>query len=265
MARYPDRRSASIPALQAVQRRYGWCSPEGIEQVACVMRLTPGLPHRRRDVLRHARDAARRPPAGLRLHEHLLLAVRRRRAARARCSEEAGDDPDMNIRGFECLGACDIAPMVSVDGVYVGPVDARRGARRSSSRSATAPTRCRPSSCAAARPPTPRWPASHDRPHALRPHRRAGPGHDRRLRAPGRLRDAAPRAEHDARGRRPRDRRLGPARPRRRRLLDGQEGVVHPARRRSTSTSSATPTSPSPARSRTASSCRRARTCSSRA
>ena len=36
-------------------------------------------------------------------------------------------------------------------------------------------------------------------------------------------------------------------------------------RRTSTSTSSATPTSPSPARSRTASSCRRARTCSSRA
>ena len=41
MARYPDRRSAAIPALHAVQGRYGWCSPEGIEQAACVMRLTP--------------------------------------------------------------------------------------------------------------------------------------------------------------------------------------------------------------------------------
>ena len=41
MAKYPDRRSAAIPALHAVQRRYGWCSPEGIEQAACVMRLTP--------------------------------------------------------------------------------------------------------------------------------------------------------------------------------------------------------------------------------
>jgi NADH:ubiquinone oxidoreductase subunit E len=36
--------------------------------------------------------------------------------------EEVGDDPDFNLRGFECLGACDIAPMASVDGVYVGPV-----------------------------------------------------------------------------------------------------------------------------------------------
>ena len=29
MARYPDRKSASIPALWAVQRRYGWCTPGG--------------------------------------------------------------------------------------------------------------------------------------------------------------------------------------------------------------------------------------------
>ena len=26
------------------------------------------------------------------------------------------------MRHFECLGACDIAPMASVDGVYVGPI-----------------------------------------------------------------------------------------------------------------------------------------------
>ena len=32
MARYPDRRSATIPALHAVQARYGWCSPQGIER-----------------------------------------------------------------------------------------------------------------------------------------------------------------------------------------------------------------------------------------
>ncbi|HWO46650.1 MAG TPA: NAD(P)H-dependent oxidoreductase subunit E, partial [Solirubrobacterales bacterium] len=41
MGRYPDRRSASIPALWAVQERYGWCTPEGIRQAAAVMRVTP--------------------------------------------------------------------------------------------------------------------------------------------------------------------------------------------------------------------------------
>jgi NADH-quinone oxidoreductase subunit E len=34
----------------------------------------------------------------------------------------AGNDPDFNIRAFECLGACDIAPMASAEGVYVGPL-----------------------------------------------------------------------------------------------------------------------------------------------
>ena len=28
------------------------------------------------------------------------------------------------MRSFECLGACDIAPMASVDGEYLGPLEA---------------------------------------------------------------------------------------------------------------------------------------------
>jgi (2Fe-2S) ferredoxin len=27
------------------------------------------------------------------------------------------------VRPFECLGACDVAPMASVDGEYVGPLE----------------------------------------------------------------------------------------------------------------------------------------------
>ncbi len=41
MALYPDTRSAALPALEAAQRVHGWCSPEAIEQVACVMGVTP--------------------------------------------------------------------------------------------------------------------------------------------------------------------------------------------------------------------------------
>jgi NADH-quinone oxidoreductase subunit E len=36
----------------------------------------------------------------------------------------AGDDPDFHVKAFECLGACDIAPMASIDGEYVGPLEA---------------------------------------------------------------------------------------------------------------------------------------------
>ena len=62
MARYPDRRSAAIPALPPPSAVHGWCSPEAIEQVAGVMRLTPGYLTRGRDLLRHVRDRAGRPP-----------------------------------------------------------------------------------------------------------------------------------------------------------------------------------------------------------
>ena len=37
ISRYPQVRSASLPVLFAVQRRYGWCTPEGIRQGAAVM------------------------------------------------------------------------------------------------------------------------------------------------------------------------------------------------------------------------------------
>ncbi len=40
MARYPEKRSASIPVLFLIQRRYGWCTPEGIRQGAAVMGVT---------------------------------------------------------------------------------------------------------------------------------------------------------------------------------------------------------------------------------
>ncbi|MEA2168917.1 MAG: NADH-quinone oxidoreductase subunit, partial [Solirubrobacteraceae bacterium] len=42
MSRYPDRRSASIPAMRAAQDHHGWLSPTAVTQVAAVMRLTPG-------------------------------------------------------------------------------------------------------------------------------------------------------------------------------------------------------------------------------
>ncbi len=40
----------------------------------------------------------------------------------AAVQDEVGDDEDFNVRSFECLGACDLAPMASVNGQYVGPI-----------------------------------------------------------------------------------------------------------------------------------------------
>src|SRR5919108_3110854 len=41
MSLYPDRHSATLPALGAAQAVHGWCSQEAIRQVAAVMQVTP--------------------------------------------------------------------------------------------------------------------------------------------------------------------------------------------------------------------------------
>jgi NADH-quinone oxidoreductase subunit E len=122
MGRYPDSRSAAIPALHAAQEVHGWCSPEAIEQVACVMRLTPAYLAsvatfydmlETAPVGRHTVYVCTNISCSLRGADALYEAVR----------DAAEVDPaEFNVRAFECLGACDIAPMASVDGVYVGPL-----------------------------------------------------------------------------------------------------------------------------------------------
>ena len=121
MARYPDFRSATLPALAAAQRLHGWLSPEAFEQVACVMRLTPGYliavatfydMLETRPVGQHSVYVCTNISCSLCGADELL----------DRLHAEIGDDPDFNLRAFECLGACDIAPMISVNGVYVGPI-----------------------------------------------------------------------------------------------------------------------------------------------
>jgi NADH-quinone oxidoreductase subunit E len=122
IARYPDRRSAAIPALAAVQRVHGWCSPEAIEQAACVLRLTPGY----LTAVATFYDMLYTEPKG----EHDVYVCTNISCALLGAREileamnEAAGDASFNVQEFECLGACDIGPMASVQGVYVGPLEA---------------------------------------------------------------------------------------------------------------------------------------------
>ena len=121
MARYPDHRSAAIPALHAAQDLHGWCSPTAIEQVACVMRLTPAY----LTAVAGFYDMFRTQPLGRRqvyVCTNISCSLRGGRELYDRMAEAFDGDDDVNLQHFECLGACDIAPMASVDGVYVGPV-----------------------------------------------------------------------------------------------------------------------------------------------
>jgi NADH-quinone oxidoreductase subunit E len=121
MAKYPDRRSAALPALMAAQRVHGWCSPQAIEEVACVIRLTPGY----LAAVATFYDMLETAPVGrhsIYVCTNISCALCGADALYDAVRAAAGGDPEFNVRSFECLGACDLAPMVSVDGVYVGPL-----------------------------------------------------------------------------------------------------------------------------------------------
>jgi NADH:ubiquinone oxidoreductase subunit E len=122
MTRYPERKSVSIPALWAVQRRYGWCTPEGIRLAAAVMRVTPAY----LESVASFYDLLHTEPVGahkvavctnlscwMRGGDQLLDAFR----------AAAEGNEDMYVTRFECLGACDIAPMASIDERYFGPLE----------------------------------------------------------------------------------------------------------------------------------------------
>jgi NADH-quinone oxidoreductase subunit E len=135
MSRYPDKRSASIPALWAVQRRYGWCTPEGIRQAAAVMGVTPAY----LESVASFYDLLRTEPAGshqvlvctniscwMRGADPLLEAFCEAAdcdPAEAAHGGSVSADGELLISGFECLGACDLAPMASIDERYFGPLE----------------------------------------------------------------------------------------------------------------------------------------------
>jgi NADH-quinone oxidoreductase subunit E len=122
MALYPDPVSASLPALEAAQRLHGWCSPEAIEQVACVMGVTPAS----LDAVATFYDMLATEPVGahaIYVCTNISCSLCGADALYAALRDAAGEDAALNVRAFECLGACDIAPMASVDGVYVGPLE----------------------------------------------------------------------------------------------------------------------------------------------
>ena len=123
MVKYPDKRSAAIPALHAAQSLYGWCSPEAIDQVAAVMELTPAY----LTAVATFYDMLETEPRPV--HDDVyvctniscsLLGADELFEAMVKAAE---GDETVHVMSFECLGACDMAPMASVNGEYIGPLD----------------------------------------------------------------------------------------------------------------------------------------------
>ena len=129
MSLYPDRRSAVLPALRAAQERHGWLSPEAVEQVAAVMQVTPAY----LESIASFYDMLELEPVGrhtIYVCTNLSCQMRGARGLLQAMSEATGapvggSSPDglFHVRSFECLGACDLAPMASIAGHYRGPLE----------------------------------------------------------------------------------------------------------------------------------------------
>jgi len=134
MAMYPDKKSAIIPCLMAAQKTHGWLSPEAIDQVAAVMKLTPA----RLVSVASFYDMFELEPSGehtIYMCTNISCMLRGADQVMAELENVVGvknggtSEDGIFLRNFECLGACDIAPMASVDGHFVGPLtveDAKR-------------------------------------------------------------------------------------------------------------------------------------------
>ena len=122
--RFPDARSATIPALRIAQERHGWLPPEAFEEVADALGLTPAYCH----AVASFYDMFHLAPVGEHLVEvctnlscALSGAQRVVEAFEAELGVRAGEtteDGAVTFRTVECLGGCGYATVVAIDHRY---------------------------------------------------------------------------------------------------------------------------------------------------
>ena len=131
-ARFPDARSATIPALRIAQERHGWLPPEAFEEVADALGLTPAYCHavasfydmfHLAPVGRHLVEVCTNLSCALSGAQQVVEAFESELGVRA---GETTDDAEVTLRTVECLGGCGYATVVAVDHRYrqhIGPDD----------------------------------------------------------------------------------------------------------------------------------------------
>ncbi|HEX7310536.1 MAG TPA: NADH-quinone oxidoreductase subunit NuoE [Gaiellaceae bacterium] len=127
-ARYPDSRSAVMPALRAAQERYGWLSPGAFREVAEALDLTPAYckgiatfydMYHLEPVGRHSVEVCTNLACALVGAQRVVAAFEHELGVAA---GETTEDGSVTFRTIECAGGCGYAPVVVVDGRYREPV-----------------------------------------------------------------------------------------------------------------------------------------------
>jgi NADH-quinone oxidoreductase subunit E len=125
---YPDRRSATLPALRLAQERYGWLPPEAFREVADALDVTPafcqsvasfyGMFHLE-PVGRHLVEVCTNISCALVGAQQVLETFESALGVRA---GETTEDGEVTLRTVECAGGCGWATVVAVNHRYHEPV-----------------------------------------------------------------------------------------------------------------------------------------------
>ena len=127
-ARYPQRRSAVMPALRLAQERYGWLSPEALREVADALDLTPAYckavasfydMYHLEPVGRHLVEVCTNVSCALVGAQQVLEAFEEELGVHAGGTTEDGE---VTLRTIECAGGCGWGTVVAVDHRYREPV-----------------------------------------------------------------------------------------------------------------------------------------------
>ena len=127
-ARYPQRRSAVMPALRLAQERYGWLPPDAFREVADALDLTPGYckavasfydMFHLEPVGRHMIEVCTNVSCALVGAQQVLEAFQEELGVHA---GETTEDGEFTLRTIECAGGCGWGTVVSVDHRYREPV-----------------------------------------------------------------------------------------------------------------------------------------------
>lgn len=123
-ARYPNRKSAIIPALHLAQEEHGWLPPEAFEAVAEALETTPAFAQS----VASFYDMFHLTPAGRHLIEvctNVACALNGAGGVVEEFEQQLGihsgettSDGQYTLRTVECLGGCGTAPTVAVNNRY---------------------------------------------------------------------------------------------------------------------------------------------------
>jgi len=122
--RYPDPRSALMPALSIVQRELGWLPEEALAEVAELLDLTPAevlsvasfyTMYNRRPVGKHLIQVCTNISCSLLGAERLVDHIQRKLGIGV---GETTSDGLFTLMEVECLGSCGTAPVMQINDRY---------------------------------------------------------------------------------------------------------------------------------------------------